>query len=187
MAMQNRVGEDGSVGGIYRRDHPRKVKQQWNVSDLLRDVIFQVMEERGWSMLEFASQMGVARSSVQRFLSGREVKQGRKLVQCDMDMRIGFVSRICARLNETPVELFARHPALKTEGNLQRHQVHARLTTLLMTNDAQALLGLLEQARERGLLEQCLEQMSLSLEIAKTSERRSAVAAPRETSARRRA
>lgn len=152
--------------GIYTPGKPRRVNDGWNLSDVLRDIVFHLMEDRSWSYGEMARQLDEAESTMHRFLFG--VADGS--AERDQDAKVRLLSKLCSRLGETPAELFARHPVFAPEGDLQRQLVHERVTSALIAPEARALLPLLEQARDLGVLDLCLSQLHLTIESRKRSE-----------------
>jgi transcriptional regulator with XRE-family HTH domain len=166
--MQNRITGAGRDGGIYREGSPRRFQGQWNLDDVLRDVLRGLMRDREWSQAELSRRIGQPRSQVSRFLGGLTDDDGRER---DFNVRLEFLSAVCAALDETPLELFSRHPVFQLEANdLRRHRMHAKLVELLIPAEANALLVSIEQAKQRGVLDLVLAQVDTLLEAAKRSE-----------------
>lgn len=106
--MQKAVVEAG-----YVRGEPRRMNGGWNVSDMLRDLIHEISEQRGWGLRELAREIQEDRSALYRFMSG--VGEG-----VFPEGKIGLITSLCARLNISVSELFSMHPCGKPrEGNAQ--------------------------------------------------------------------
>ena len=77
-----------------------------NLDDVLRGVLVQWKEKKGFSTNQAAHELGVRQQTLSSFLSEDEPR----------GCRLEFVSKVCAGMGVTPIELFARHEIFQTEG-----------------------------------------------------------------------
>lgn len=124
----------------YRPMEPRMVKGQRNQADVIRDIVAIVCEERRWTTARLAQEIGVAQSGLHRFVSA------------DTDARVELLTRLCAGLDETPVELFARHPVYSSPrmADLRHAMLADRLTHKLSPDEASELTLFVDEARNLG-------------------------------------
>lgn len=163
--MQKSIVKQIRDAGTYTPGAPRKINGGWNLTDVLRDIAYYVMDEEDWSQNELALQIGYNPSSVYRFLNGDR--------GTDMSLRLEFLTCLCARLGETPGDLFARHPvfqAKRKQKPVDEPTVHERLQGALDVHEARALLPLLEEAKFRGLTDLALNALFVTIETAKRSD-----------------
>lgn len=159
--MQKRITTPDPGNGFYTPGKPRRMKDGWNLNDVFRDIVTAIQDDRGWSGMELARQLDYSPSTVNRFLAGDD--------DDDRGVRLEFVSRLCARMGETPVELFARHPLYAPTGSASEKLIRERVASALFVHEARAFLPLLEELKFRGLIDVALNQLELAVETAKRS------------------
>jgi hypothetical protein len=152
--MQNRVASIDGFSGNYRRGQPRKVQHGYNVSDVVRDILWDLKEERGWGNAELGQFIGVAGSSIQRFLCGMAPDNRGKYE--DADLRIAFLTKACAALAETPLQFLQRHPVYGKSPSP---------VASILSAEALELLRLAEMAKHAGVFELWREQLDLALKF----------------------
>ncbi len=148
------------AGGEYVESDPRVVggpfgTQGISLSDVVRDILWGVMEEQGWSQVQTAARLGITQSELNRFLNDTELVSGKR-----QELKTNALTYLCLALGESPIELLQRHPLYAPGTPPARSRARARLfsryKTVLRSVEVPALLGALEEARERGVFEQCL-------------------------------
>jgi transcriptional regulator with XRE-family HTH domain len=167
--------------GKWKRGEPRKVhvdgeREGNNLDDVLRDILAQLIDERGWPEAEVGKRIGVSQSTINRFRN------------CKSEGKIDLISCLCAALDNSPLQLFARHPLYEEEGRqhvrFPKDHLYDRYNTLLRNAEARDLISALEQARELGVLDEALQAIHPVLDAAR---KRSAIRRPTPRPRRKRA
>jgi DNA-binding Xre family transcriptional regulator len=83
----------------------QKRKKELNLDDVFRGIILEVKEAHDLSTRALAKKMGVRQQTLSTFLTPGET-QG---------CRLALVSRLCASLDLSPVELFQIHPVFASD------------------------------------------------------------------------
>ena len=88
------------------------------------------------------------------------------------ELKTNALTSLCLVLGENPIELFSRHP-LYTEGARERgrarERLFARYKVVLRSVEVPALLGTLEEAKERGVFDQCLSAVHNVVDAARSA------------------
>ena len=159
--------------GEYVEGDPRVVEGPFgstgtSLSDVVRDILWGVMEEQGWTQAQTAERLGITQSELNRFLHDRELVSGKR-----QELKTSALTSLCLVLGENPIELFSRHP-LYAEGardarGRARERLFERYKVVLRNVEVPALLGALEEAKERGVFEQCLSAVHNVVDAARSA------------------
>ena len=89
------------------------------------------------------------------------------------ELKTSALTNLCLVLGENPIELFSRHP-LYAEGardarGRARERLFERYKVVLRNVEVPALLGALEEAKERGVFEQCLSAVHNVVDAARSA------------------
>jgi DNA-binding Xre family transcriptional regulator len=118
-----------------------------NLDDVLRQILWDLAEREGWSENKAASNLGVPQATLHDFMAG--AKDGKSL-------KLQSVSRICAALKTSPVDLFRLHeryrPEARDEATFAEDLVFDRFRALLSHQSARRLVRLIEIWNDRGSL-----------------------------------
>jgi transcriptional regulator with XRE-family HTH domain len=157
MARRDYVRNRPRTISIPARDGTSSVSGH-DQSDVWRDILLAAMEQQGWNQQTAAERLGVAQSSISRFLAG------------SAPGKLTLVGPLCTALNRSPLDLLAEHPLYTTGKGITRspgrEDVAVRLDALLGEDEARRLVETLEEARNHGVLSQCLKQLEASLALA---------------------
>ena len=161
------MGEGEYVGGDPRIVEGPFGRTGTSLSDVVRDILWGVMEEQGWTQAQTAERLGITQSELNRFLHDRELVSGKH-----QELKTNALTSLCLVLGENPIELFSRHP-LYTEGARERgrarERLFARYKVVLRSVEVPALLGTLEEAKERGVFDQCLSAVHNVVDAARSA------------------
>lgn len=168
---EDEVGAEGTYAfGIPREidDYAEKVKVL-NVRDLLRDLVQMVMQERGWTQEQLAERLvlGKDEDGTVRKLSQSTVS---KILKGKTGTKIETITALCAAVGDKdPLEFFGRHPKFESHDLVvhMQERLYQRYKDLLQLGETRSMLGLLRQARELGIFEQCVAVIEETLLLAR--------------------
>lgn len=131
------------VGIVVKTDEGEERRKGNNLDDVLRAIIWDIREKTGWrSTTETARRMGLPQSTLALLMD--ESLPGTSL---------DTLSRVCAALKLSPVELFRLHELYKGEREFADDFVFNRFRSVLSRGEASRLLPLLEIAKDQGALD----------------------------------
>lgn len=169
----------------YRRREPRELtspgdRSGKDLNDVFRDILLDAMDEQGWERIDVQKKLEWSQASASRKLSGK-APAGSGFTLTDL-------GHLCNALDEDPVKLFARFPGYTADARAGRtypkDHLYSRYNALLRNAEAHGLLSDLQEARDLGVFNRCLE--AVRNVVVTASETRSKLAADRRKSAPRR-
>lgn len=137
----------------YRRPRTRTIgpdgdrRDVREVSDVLRDICWDLIQDAGWTQTQLAEKSGIAQTTLNAFMSG------------DRDSG-GILTALCAVLDCDPIDVLAQHPlyadharsVIRTKDRLfQRFQRELRI------DQARRFLRAIEAAKAAGRIESTLK------------------------------
>ena len=150
--------------GEWRPGEPRKVhvdggREGNNLDDVVRDILSHVIEQHHWNEKTVGKRIGVSQSTINRFRNGEN------------EGKLRILSGLCAALDNSPMQLFARHPLYEEEGRrhvrFPKDHLYDRYNALLRNAEARDLLATLDQARELGVLDEALQAVHTTVDSAR--------------------
>lgn len=142
------------------KDSPRG----WDVEVMARQVLAQMMLDRGWSQNKAAQKLGLQQRSLGRFLHGQGT-------------RLETLSKIINAIESTPARYFAEHPELKgtkTRPHMRvaREQDYDRLLDLLGGARLAELLRALATCARMGTVDAAMKAVRQAAETGKAARRK---------------
>lgn len=151
----------------YIRNRPRTLSGQvgskertgYDLSDVLRDLVLRTLDMQSMDQKELAEALGVAPSTVSRFLAGQSPMKSTEL------------TKLCFFLDQSPISLFASHPVYfedaRAKVRFPKDYLYERFNRLLQNADARATVNILDEADRLGVLSECLAALRATVETAK--------------------
>jgi hypothetical protein len=137
--MHNSISTAESNGKTWKRGAPRLLKSQHSPSDVLRDLVVDIMDDAGLSETQFAKRIGHSQSGFSRFMTGTG------------DCNITLLAKVAHYEGVTPVELLARHRVYGgKKAQPVRDTAYAALERLLQPGEATMLGIVLAEAKRSG-------------------------------------
>lgn len=155
-----------------------------DVSDAVKQVLWDMREANGWSWSELARQVGLSQQALGEFMqAGRDERGGKAAKSGSMTLRT--LSRVLATTaGNNPIAFFARHPqfrasapaALQSPAEPRQSpkggDPFERLRELISTEQARELCSLVEHLLSRGVLDETVSALSRASAVPKQRARR---------------
>ena len=119
----------------------------FNLDDVLRGVLIEWKEARGYSTNQAAHELGLRQQTLSSFLSEDEPR----------GCRLEFVSKVCAGMGITPIELFSRHEVFQ-EPDSQDASVMSHFREGLSEDGWRKAVEVVFAAHALGITEVVVEQ-----------------------------
>lgn len=135
------------------------------IDDVLRQVLWDIRTANGWkSTAETARRLGIPQQTLTAFFD-REILGG---------MRLETLSRVCAALRTSPVDLLRRHekyrPENKEDAPFAEDLIFDRFRSILTPATARRLVRILETMIDRGALASTLDSWERGLDTSARSD-----------------
>jgi DNA-binding Xre family transcriptional regulator len=163
-AFKERPTEIGQIRvEVPGGDDPSGVKTMVGVDldDVLRQIVWDLMAERGWAenISKAAKHLGVPQRTLADFMD-----QSR-----ERGLRVETLSRICAALKSTPVDILRRHEFYRPESADYAPAIdqpaYDSLRAVLTPQDAQRLYRIAQVLNDRQALKAQLDALESALAI----------------------
>jgi len=145
---------------VYTDDQGRDV---WDMDLIVRQLLVNIMNDRGWSQAQAAKKFGFSQKTLSRFLSGQQNTSLRKL------------SQIATGLETTPLRFLDSHPDLgrkRPAVRIVRDKVYDRFRSVFTPQEQDQLLTLIEEIRNLGLYAAAVSTLKGIVDAGKIGKRR---------------
>ena len=154
-----------------------------DISDVVKQVLWDMREAHGWTWSELARQVGLKQQTLTEFMKPSEgASAGKPKTSGSMTLRT-FTQVVAAASGNNPITFFARHPMFRASApaattqpsptpSSPKQDPFDRLRELLSPDQARSLCQLVEHLLSRGALEDVLSGLSRAWALPKQRARR---------------
>lgn len=154
-----------------------------DISDVVKQVLWDMRDAHGWSWSELARQVGLKQQTLTEFMKSSDAESdGRPRKAGSMTLRT-FTQVLAASSGNNPIAFFARHPLFRETApaaTLQpaetpsagKRDPFERLRELLSVEQARSLCQLVEHLLSRGALDEMLSGLMRTAALPKQRARR---------------
>ncbi len=136
----------------------KKRRKGNDLSDVLRDVLRMVIDEQEWAQADVGEHLGMAQSTISRFLAG------------ESPAKLTLLTNLCIVLDESPISLLARHPLYQETARgkvtFPKDHTYRKFQRILQNSEARDLVDALGKARTLGVLGEAIEALGVAVTAA---------------------